>query len=227
MSSRLLTDGIAKSRKLPELTPDALNLFFLLVPHFSVHGKMSGDPYFIKGIVCPRFERFTLQKIEKALTEISEKTNVKWFQVDDLWYLHSLNYQDHQPGLRKNRSGADSLPDYKGSNNIPKPILKPKDKPKAEVVELPKWMPVERWRDFLAMRKKNKSEASLLAQKLLITSLGKLKDEGEDPTEVIERAIMNGWKGFYGKNNKGGQGGKPNKEKFKGLKGKDYSKGVF
>lgn len=112
MSSRLLTDEIAKSKKLPGLSPDSLNLFFLLVPHYTVHGKLSGDPYFIKGKVCPRFVRFTVPKIEKMLKEISDKTNVKWFQVDGLWYLHCLAYSDHQPGLRKDRSGKDVLPNF-------------------------------------------------------------------------------------------------------------------
>ena len=112
MASRLITDEIAKSNKLPQLSPDALNLFFLLLPHFSVHGKSLGDPHYIKGKVCSKFKRFTPDKVSKCLKEISEKTNVKWFKVDNIYYLHSLNYSDHQPGLRRDRSGKDLLPDF-------------------------------------------------------------------------------------------------------------------
>lgn len=112
MASRLLSDDISRSNKLPLLSPEALNLFFLLIPHLSVHGKSIGDPYFVKGKICPKFKRLTPERIAKYLKEISDITNVKWFEIDGLWYIHSISYADHQPGLRKNRAGKDTLPDY-------------------------------------------------------------------------------------------------------------------
>lgn len=111
-SARMITREISKSKKLAELSPDALNLFCFLIPHFDSHGKMNGDPYFIKGEVCPRIIRFTIPKIEKCLKEISTKTNVKWFDIDDLKYIHSVNFSEHQPGLRSDRMGEDRLPSY-------------------------------------------------------------------------------------------------------------------
>lgn len=111
-SARMITREISKSKKLADLSPDALNLFCFLIPHFDSHGKMNGDPYFIKGEVCPRIIRFTIPKIEKCLKEISNKTNVKWFDIDDLKYIHSVNFAEHQPGLRADRMGEDKLPSY-------------------------------------------------------------------------------------------------------------------
>lgn len=111
-SARLISRQVSTSKKLPELSPEGLNLFLLLIPHFNAHGKMNGDPYYIKGEIVPRFIRFTVSKIEKFLKEISAKTNVKWFQKDGLWYIHSLSFAEHQPGLRSDRMGEDILPNY-------------------------------------------------------------------------------------------------------------------
>jgi len=109
---RLITKGVSISDKLPELSPDSLNLFFLLIPHFTGHGKMNGDPHYIKGEVVPKFKRFTVPRIQKCLLEINEKTNVQWFSEDGLLYLHALNFKEHQPNLRQDRMGADKLPTY-------------------------------------------------------------------------------------------------------------------
>ncbi len=132
-NARMITIEISKSKKLADLSPDALNLFCFLIPHFDSHGKMNGDPYFIKGEVCPRIARFTITKIEKHLTEISTKTNVKWFDLDGLKYIHSLNFTEHQPGLRSDRMGKDSLPSYMQDNSGSSPgVVRPEEEVEVE-----------------------------------------------------------------------------------------------
>jgi hypothetical protein len=111
-SARLLSKQVSISKKLPRLSSDGLNLFLLMIPHFNSHGKMNGDPFFIKGEVVPRFDRFTVPKIKKCLKEISKHTNVKWFESEGLWYLQSISFKEHQPGLREDRMGEDTLPSY-------------------------------------------------------------------------------------------------------------------
>lgn len=115
-SARMITREVSVSKKLPLLSRDALILFFLLIPHQDSHGKMNGDPCFIKGEVCPRFPWFTPRKIEACLREISGKTNVKWFRKDGLWYIHALNFSEHQPGLRPDRAGRDVYPNWPGED---------------------------------------------------------------------------------------------------------------
>jgi hypothetical protein len=115
-SGRMINQDIALSSKVASLSPEALALFCLLIPHYNPHGKMLANPYSIKGSVCPLVEWLTVEKVEKCLVEISEKTNVKWWCDDrGLFYLHSLTWKEHQ-NLREDRLGPDHLPDYPGEN---------------------------------------------------------------------------------------------------------------
>ena len=111
---RMIRKDISRSQKIASLSKEATVLFVMLIPHFSSFGKMNGSPYFVKGEVVPLLEWFTIPLVERCLKEISEKTNVKWFTVGGLWYLHSVNWEEHQE-IRKDRVGKDDLPDYSGT----------------------------------------------------------------------------------------------------------------
>jgi len=112
MSGRLLTTDISQSTKLASLSWKTRELFFYIIPHFNVHGKMNGDPHYIKGQCVPLLKHQTVKSIKDSLKEITEKTSVVWYQCDKgLWWLKSLNFQQHQPGLRKNRCAPDNIPE--------------------------------------------------------------------------------------------------------------------
>jgi len=64
--------------------------------------------------VVPLIDSFTIPIIEKCLSEITEKTSVKRFQHNGLWFIHSLNWTEHQE-LRRDRLGLDDMPDYSGT----------------------------------------------------------------------------------------------------------------
>lgn len=147
-AGRMINQDIALSAKVASLSPEALALFCLAIPHFNAHGKMLANPHAIKGIVCPLVEWLTVEKIEACLAEISEKTNVKWWQDEKgLHYLQSLNWCEHQD-LRTDRLGADRLPDYPGggqSESYPRkttPRLLP-DNSRSNPVPLPLEVEVE------------------------------------------------------------------------------------
>lgn len=110
---RMLRKDISKSSKLDDLSKESIVLFLMLIPHYTSHGKMNGEPAFIKGEVVPRLKWFTIPLIEKCLKEINDKTNVKWFEFEGLNYIHSLTWFDHQK-LDKNKIGNDKLPSYSG-----------------------------------------------------------------------------------------------------------------
>lgn len=110
----MIHKSVSSSKKLASLSKESLILFTMLIPHFNAHGKLNGSPNFIKGEVVPRLKWATVPIIEKCLQEISEKTNVKWYVVEELHYLQSLNWTDYQT-LRSDRMGEDKLPDYSGS----------------------------------------------------------------------------------------------------------------
>ena len=108
---RMLSKDISISDKFANLSKESQVLFLLLIPHFNPHGKMVGDPYYIKGLVVPKIKWMTLKQIEKCLYEISEGTNIKWFEFNGIMYLQSLSWKQHQQ-LRDDKMGNDELPAY-------------------------------------------------------------------------------------------------------------------
>ena len=108
---RMIRRDASNSKKLAALSPKSLALFLMLIPHFDAHGKMNGDPMFIKSEVVPLVSWMTLPVIRRALADIHACTNVKWFESNGRWWLHSLNWREHQD-IRADRLGADSLPSY-------------------------------------------------------------------------------------------------------------------
>lgn len=111
---RMLRSDISKSKKIASLSDRSLILFFMMIPHLNSFGKMNGSPHFIKGEVVPLLDQFTVPVIERCLSEISDKTSVKWFNLDGLFYIHSVSWEEHQE-LREDRRGQDLLPNYSGS----------------------------------------------------------------------------------------------------------------
>lgn len=86
--------------------------------------------------------------------------------------------------------------------NLPAVLPKAKRKKQddnAVLGDLPDWIPVEPWIGFVEMRKAMGAKGKLTehAVKLLVADLRKLKEQGQDLTEVINRSIMNNWKGFF------------------------------
>ncbi len=71
----------------------------------------------------------------------------------------------------------------------------------------PDWLNTETWEAFLEMRKEKKAVPSEKAKVLLVKELEKLKIAGDDPTEVLNQSIMNGWKGVFALKKQGGKYG--------------------
>jgi len=107
---RMINSDISRSKRIASLSPEALSLFCLLIPHFNAHGKMLANPYLIKGLVCPYIEWISVEDVELLLMEISDKTNVKYWKDDSGEYLQSMNWQEHQK-LKTDRLGKDYFPD--------------------------------------------------------------------------------------------------------------------
>lgn len=111
----MIRKSISRSKHFAALSERAQVLFCIMIPHLNGHGKMNGEPNFVKGEVCPLLKWATVQAIGRALLEISSKTQVKWF-VDGksgLRFIHALDWKDHQD-VREDRLGDDFLPDYSG-----------------------------------------------------------------------------------------------------------------
>lgn len=53
------------------------------------------------------------------------------------------------------------------------------------------------WGDFIEHRKKARKPLTKRACELALKALAKLKDEGNDPNDVIEQSILRGWLGLF------------------------------
>jgi hypothetical protein len=111
---RMINKDISDSKGFARLSPEACTLFCMMIPHYTSHGKMNGDPGFIKGEVCPRMPFLTLKNIPALLGEINENTSVKWFEHDGRRWIHSTNFLTEHQKLNSEKLGQDLLPNYSG-----------------------------------------------------------------------------------------------------------------
>lgn len=63
--------------------------------------------------------------------------------------------------------------------------------------ELPDWVPVVEWNAFVDHRKKLKKPLTSYSMNLAINQLKKIVDEGHQPDDVINEAILRGWQSFF------------------------------
>jgi hypothetical protein len=77
-------------------------------------------------------------------------------------------------------------------------------KKQTALFELPGWVPVEAWRDYIDMRKRiPRAPLTDRVIAMLVEELGKLKDAGEDPEKVLNKATVRSWRSFYPVNENG------------------------
>jgi hypothetical protein len=65
-------------------------------------------------------------------------------------------------------------------------------------IDFPSWLKKDAWDEFREHRRNIKKPMSLLAEKKLLSKLEILKNEGQDPYEIINESIINGWSGLFG-----------------------------
>jgi len=125
---RMLNRDISNSKKFAALSPKAAVLFCMIIPHLNSHGKLNGGAGFLKDEICPRLNYISLNDISKLMKEISDNTNMKWFEHEGRFWIHSINFLSQHQELKVDRLGQDLLPSYSGVN----PDLVP---PEVEVEE--------------------------------------------------------------------------------------------
>lgn len=90
------------------------------------------------------------------------------------------------------------------------------DKKKKDTLRFvpPEWIPKGPWDEFVKMRQRMRSPLTENAKKLAAAELEKI---GQDPSAVINQAILKGWKSFYPLKDEQPQN-KPQKRKIEELK---------
>lgn len=216
----MITKDISKSTKVASLSKDSLILFLMIIPNLDSHGKMSGSPYSVKGQVVPRIKFFTIKTVERCLKEINEKTNIKWFQKDGLYWIHAINWKEHQ-NLNPNKIGRDELPSYSGlttelvSHEVEVEVegkVEEKGKEEAQVkckgdsVEIPEDLQpntqeIQIWLAYKQERKESYKPSGLNALWGVLRRI-----PTDQRKEAIENSMGSGYKGIFPP--KGGRNGK-------------------
>jgi DNA-binding transcriptional MocR family regulator len=105
-----------------------------------------------------------------------------------------------------------------GTRNPQEPSKEPKgNRHKAQTPEiaLPKWVPVDAWNSFVAMRRAIKSPISADGLPLALKKLAELRDAGHDPQAVLEQSVMTNYKGLFairGEQQAAGRPSRPNRQ---------------
>lgn len=68
---------------------------------------------------------------------------------------------------------------------------------KSPPVDLPDWMPLESWENFIGMRKDIKKPVTERSAKMLIKKLTALKEEGQNVAEVLDQSTRSSWSDVY------------------------------
>jgi uncharacterized protein YdaU (DUF1376 family) len=66
-----------------------------------------------------------------------------------------------------------------------------------ELIEIPDWVDVADWNDFLAMRRAIKKPMTPRAIKMMFSKLEQMKKKGIDISQVLQRSILNNWSDIY------------------------------
>lgn len=74
----------------------------------------------------------------------------------------------------------------------------PKKREQVAPVDLPDWLPMDAWKNWVTYRKGIKAPLTDHMTKLCIAKLSSLRDAGNDPVAVIDQSIMSGkWTGLF------------------------------
>lgn len=83
---------------------------------------------------------------------------------------------------------------------IHKPIAnshKPKTKEKEGAFALPEWIPAEPWAAWLEVRRRIKAPNTDYALNCAVKDLERIRDAGDDPQAVLDKAVARGWRGLF------------------------------
>jgi phage replication O-like protein O len=118
-----------------------------------------------------------------------------------LTFWINKDFEQWEPSALKGTSAHQgTMPSaHQGTNLVPirAPTKERKKEEKEIRAEIPSWISSECFEEFKKMRKKIKKPMTKRAEELVIKELGKLKEKGSDPNEVLEQSIRNDWQDVY------------------------------
>lgn len=135
----------------------------------------------------------------------------KWYQgrlLDERKYVDDRRHKNSQAGkssaLKRLNRGSTTVPTKRQPESNPHThtqIKKEKINNKSTLFdELPDWLPVQDWNDYLDMRKAIKKPATDRAKQMALKTLIGLKMSGESPAACLQQSIMKNYTDIYAVN---------------------------
>jgi phage replication O-like protein O len=144
--------------------------------------------------------------LSKAINRLKSRNIIKSFQSESKTYVtYKINSKisswKEQLSKRKDFPNVKQTLHKRKVNTSQTESTPIKDNIKTTLnttdIFLPDWLDLEVWNEYKKYRQNGKGKFTPYAQKLAINKLAKLKDDGNDPTEVMQRTIECGWSGLY------------------------------
>lgn len=140
--------------------------------------------------------------IDAMADELISSGLVIVYEVDGRLYAEIPSFKQHQ--VINNREAESSIPSRvkEASARVQgegkgKEGKERKSREEIASVDLPDWIPIDQWSAYVEMRKFIKAPLSGRAVTLAINELAKLREKGNDPALVLDRSVMNNWKGLF------------------------------
>lgn len=150
-----------------------------------------------------------LNDIRLAMTGISEKTERGSIKSE----RHSRKTEHRSTSPRTEPRSAMTEPasiETEPRSAVPEPpittnnhhTIPPTPQPKKSTASKPKmvipdWVPSDAWAGFVEMRQKIRKPLTSRAAQLIVKKLASLRDQGDDPGEVLDQSTERGWQGVF------------------------------
>jgi len=121
----------------------------------------------------------------------------KLLEIHDEWTSKVRRKSGHNSGVTPDQEVEVEVEVDKNKDKEEEKGINPTYPQEEEKFILPNWVPVDLWNDFLVIRKKKGAKDTPRALKILLAKLTGIRDKGENPQDVLERAIVNSWKSVY------------------------------
>ena len=118
--------------------------------------------------------------------------NKRQFKSDDS-YSRVKKYREVTAKRNVSMTVSETAPDTDTDTDTDKR----KKKKENVTIEIPLWINPETWDDFTEMRKSKKEPITAISAKRIIAKLNKLRELRQDPNEILDESIANGWKGVF------------------------------
>jgi hypothetical protein len=201
--------------------PNTLALFMHILFNATHKERKLGTP---AGVIELKRGQYVSGRIELARvlkqSEQQIRTSLKKLELMEIITIQSTNrfsiytienygkYQDEQPADNQqvNQQSTSKQPadnqqittkQELNNSNIKEFNKKSKAIADKSALPFPDFIDSELWNDFLEVRKELKAKNTLPAIKALINKLIELRDNGDDPVQVVMNSIRSSWKDVY------------------------------